>query len=255
MESVKTLADIITVIPAPAEVPTPAAMGLPEVSAVGLLEHLIAYDVNGADAPESISLTGGTPYSNGYYGSDTPGNAVDADTGTYWRPTNSSTPPFWWGFDFGEGQTRTIRQLKIYVGSYSIRNFIFQGSNNDSDWDDLYVGLTVNSAGWMTFGFINSTAYRYYRIYCTTTGWSSSVCCLHEVEMAESLASYSTGLWYKDGSLVTVLGNDSFGLVKAGYTFEGWNTQADGGGTDYAPEGTFNISENLTLYAKWVVEA
>ena len=42
-------------------------------------------------------------------------------------------------------------------------------------------------------------------------------------------------------------------LVKAGYTFAGWNTAADGSGTTYtAPQtGAFSNTGNITLYAKW----
>lgn len=49
---------------------------------------------------------------------------------------------------------------------------------------------------------------------------------------------------------VTVLGNTG-NLIKAGYTFAGWNTAVDGSGTLYAPETTLQIQEYLTLYAKW----
>jgi len=42
-------------------------------------------------------------------------------------------------------------------------------------------------------------------------------------------------------------------LVKAGYTFAGWNTASDGSGTTYtAPQtGAFSNTGNITLYAKW----
>ena len=49
---------------------------------------------------------------------------------------------------------------------------------------------------------------------------------------------------------VTVLGNTG-DLAKTGCAFDGWNTQADGQGTNYTAGGTFNISANTTLYAKW----
>lgn len=55
---------------------------------------------------------------------------------------------------------------------------------------------------------------------------------------------------YASGSTVTVLGNTG-SLVKTGYTFDGWNTAADGSGADYAAGGTFSISADATLYAKW----
>lgn len=55
---------------------------------------------------------------------------------------------------------------------------------------------------------------------------------------------------YAAGSTVTVLGNTG-SLAKTSKTFSGWNTAADGNGTDYAVAATLTISEDITLYAKW----
>ena len=55
---------------------------------------------------------------------------------------------------------------------------------------------------------------------------------------------------YSSGASVTVLGNTG-NLARTGCTFAGWNTKADGTGTDYAADASFNISGNTTLYAKW----
>jgi uncharacterized repeat protein (TIGR02543 family) len=40
-------------------------------------------------------------------------------------------------------------------------------------------------------------------------------------------------------------------LTRVGYTFDGWNTAANGTGTSYAPSSTFSISSNTVLYAQW----
>jgi uncharacterized repeat protein (TIGR02543 family) len=57
---------------------------------------------------------------------------------------------------------------------------------------------------------------------------------------------------YSSGATVTVKGNTG-SLAKTNYAFGGWNTQADGNGTNYtAGSGTFTISANTTLYAKWI---
>ena len=40
-------------------------------------------------------------------------------------------------------------------------------------------------------------------------------------------------------------------LERIGYTFNGWNTNADGSGTDYSAGANHTISGNLVLYAKW----
>ena len=57
---------------------------------------------------------------------------------------------------------------------------------------------------------------------------------------------------YSSGSLVSLLGNSGT-LAKTGYQFAGWNTSADGTGTNYVGGDTFNITQNTTLYAQWII--
>lgn len=56
---------------------------------------------------------------------------------------------------------------------------------------------------------------------------------------------------HTDGTTVTVLGNTG-SLVRAGYTFNHWNTAANGSGTSYATDATFTITGHTTLYAQWI---
>ncbi len=56
---------------------------------------------------------------------------------------------------------------------------------------------------------------------------------------------------YNSGASVTVLGNTG-SLAKTGYVWAGWNTAANGSGTSYAAGNSFSISENKTLYARWI---
>ncbi|MFZ9392784.1 MAG: InlB B-repeat-containing protein, partial [Ilumatobacteraceae bacterium] len=51
------------------------------------------------------------------------------------------------------------------------------------------------------------------------------------------------------GTTVTVAGAGS--MTRAGYTFAGWNTMADGSGTPRSAGSTFVLSSNVTLYAQW----
>lgn len=56
---------------------------------------------------------------------------------------------------------------------------------------------------------------------------------------------------YFEGATVTVLGNTG-NLIKAGFTFAGWNTAANGSGTTYAPGVTFTMpGADVTLHAVW----
>lgn len=57
--------------------------------------------------------------------------------------------------------------------------------------------------------------------------------------------------YYTSGSTVTVKSN-SGSLVRTNYSFGGWNTNASGTGTNYtAGSGTFSITADTELFAKW----
>ena len=56
-----------------------------------------------------------------------------------------------------------------------------------------------------------------------------------------------TKIYGTDLTLATNTGS----LVKTGSNFAGWNTQADGSGTNYTVGATYTGNAALTLYAKW----
>jgi uncharacterized repeat protein (TIGR02543 family) len=57
---------------------------------------------------------------------------------------------------------------------------------------------------------------------------------------------------YVQGATVTVANAGT--LVKSGYSFAGWNTEANGSGTAHAAGSTFEMgSTNVTLYAQWQI--
>ena len=55
-----------------------------------------------------------------------------------------------------------------------ISGFTIQGSNDDSTWTDLYFGTTVGITTGVTFTFVNSVAYQYYRLRITSLTASSN---------------------------------------------------------------------------------
>ena len=57
---------------------------------------------------------------------------------------------------------------------------------------------------------------------------------------------------YLQGVTVSVLGSGT--LTKGSHAFAGWNTQANGGGTNYSPGQTFTMGgADVTLYAVWAL--
>ena len=61
---------------------------------------------------------------------------------------------------------------------------------------------------------------------------------------------------YSDNATATIKANTG-SLAKTGYTFSGWNTAANGSGTDVSASGsaTKKITAGLRLYAKWTASA
>ena len=57
---------------------------------------------------------------------------------------------------------------------------------------------------------------------------------------------------YSGGTIVSILGNSGT-FTKTGYQFAGWNTAADGTGTNYVGGDAFTINANTTLYANWII--
>ncbi|HEX2956360.1 MAG TPA: InlB B-repeat-containing protein [Chitinispirillaceae bacterium] len=49
-----------------------------------------------------------------------------------------------------------------------------------------------------------------------------------------------------------ILASNTGNLIKARYSFKGWNTQADGNGKDYDPGAKYTSDIDIILYAKWI---
>lgn len=101
--------------------------------------------------------------------------------------------------------------------------------------------MTVDT---LTMGAANVTLYAQWTIDSYSVTFNGNGATSGSVP-ADSSHVYNTG--------VTVQGNPG-GLVKTGHTFAGWNTAADGSGTDYTTGETFTIgAANVTLYAQWTI--
>ena len=62
----------------------------------------------------------------------------------------------------------------------------------------------------------------------------------------------AAGSPYVPGSTATIVGNAGNLTRGANYNFLGWNTAANGTGTNYAAGASFAIAQATTLYAKWI---
>jgi hypothetical protein len=137
-------------------------------------------------------FTGGKTYTDsahdeGYEAAKAFDNNETGDN--YWWKSGSTTNQ-WIKVDLGAGVTKTARKLRIkavYVsGAASIKDFVFAGSNNDSDWTTIHSATQSNNGDWQEYTFDNSTAYRYYRIWATNVWAGSTGTGIFECEMMEA---------------------------------------------------------------------
>lgn len=110
--------------------------------------------------------TGGTASATRYYGAYTPAKAFDGLTNTYWDgyPWQSGD---YLQYDLGEGVSKIAAQYTIRSGSINYPTaWTFAGSNDGENWTtiDTQSGQTLSVDTTHAYnGFVNETAYRYYR--------------------------------------------------------------------------------------------
>ena len=96
---------------------------------------------------------GGTASADSVNGSEVAANAFDNNTSTFWTCNVSAAMPHWLKYDLGSGVTKTARQFTLMArtadGNGRPKDFKLQGSNDDSNWDDLHsvTGETWSSDG------------------------------------------------------------------------------------------------------------
>ncbi|MEL3960187.1 InlB B-repeat-containing protein [Lysinibacillus endophyticus] len=171
--------------------------------------------------PTTIKLGPNPKYKITYDGNGNIGGAVPIDNDSY-----------------ESGTTVSVRENS---GGLSKTGFVFEGWNTQADGSGTDYAPNAN----LTMASSNITLYaKWVAIPTYTVTYSGNE------STGGDVPSDSTS--YEQGTIVTI--KDKGNLVKAGYKFVGWNTQADGSGTDYAPNANLTMeSSNITLYAKWVV--
>ena len=106
-------------------------------------------------------------------------------------------------------------------------------------------GTTYTQGQYMTMGSVDVTLYARWTAASTYT-------VTYDANNADTGSVPVDSTNYESGKPVTVMGNTG-NLKRAGYSFAGWNTKADGSGVSCTQGQTFSMgSENVILYAKWI---
>jgi uncharacterized repeat protein (TIGR02543 family) len=119
-----------------------------------------------------------------------------------------------------------------------------------------YSGKTFG--GWNTMqngGGTNYTAGTIYPVTGDTTlyaKWQSEVQYTVTYNANGANGAVPTAQTVDPGTVITLPGVES--LTYSERVFDGWNTQSNGGGTNYAAGASYTVNGNVTLYAKWNIE-
>lgn len=91
----------------------------------------------------------------------------DGKDTTRWHSTKAANA--WIGYQFTVATKINKVMIQTFTDSKGakLKNFIVQGSNNNSAYDDLYTGIMENSGEAQYFEFENEKYYSYYRVWGT----------------------------------------------------------------------------------------
>ena len=141
----------------------------------------------------------------------------------------SGAPSAQTGTDSGSGAAITITSTKPTRTGYSFSKWNTNSSGTGTDYDP---SGSITLTGDVTLYAVWSVSASYTITYDGNGSTSGSV-------------TATTG----SGS-VTVASNTG-GFARTNCNFAGWNTKADGTGTNYAAGDSYNLSADVTFYAKW----
>jgi len=204
------------------------------------------------------------------------GATVSSITYSSFSPTNSNSMPTYsistkTSFSTGNGglSTNFLNQSFIMNFSdstntqiYNSPNYTFYTANSGTTWTNAprtiypYALIVPNSDNALiTITIVPSTGPQYvypplpnYTIEYDGNGNTSAGGSLPAPQYMDPYVSGTMSISLRTGAGGGVNG----ALLKTGSTFSGWNTAANGSGTNYAAGAIYNGGASLKLYAKWV---
>ncbi|NBQ35777.1 MAG: hypothetical protein EBU16_04625, partial [Actinobacteria bacterium] len=154
-----------------------------------------------------------------------------------------------------------------YTITYNTNGATGSQANSSDSWTYNGSAVTLSAVGTMvktgyTFAGWNTSSSATTAISNTYAATNSSNVTLYAVWTANTYAVTFNGNSSTSGTMsnMSIVAGTAKALTtnafsRTGYTFAGWNTVADGSGTNYANLASVTVYGNLTVYAKWTVLA
>ncbi|MGR7908040.1 S-layer homology domain-containing protein [Lysinibacillus capsici] len=143
-------------------------------------------------------------------------------------------------------ETIAVTQANVSITNETVTiNPTLDLAHNTTYSIQIDAGAFTDVAGNAYKGIANNTSWNF------TTSALQTYTVMYDSNGADGGIVPTDSKQYKNQDTITVLGNTG-NLMKAGYTFVGWNTKADGKGVTYKIGQTIQMGKgNLILYALW----
>lgn len=143
-------------------------------------------------------------------------------------------------------ETIAVTQANVSITNETVTiNPTLDLAHNTTYSIQIDAGAFTDVAGNAYKGIANNTSWNF------TTSALQTYTVMYDSNGADGGKVPTDSKQYKNQDTITVLGNTG-NLMKAGYTFVGWNTKADGKGVTYKIGQTIQMGKgNLILYALW----
>lgn len=135
-------------------------------------------------------------------------------------------------------QERGVNVILDNRTGFSRSGFTFAGWNTNAN------GTGTNYAGGSNYTLRNDVT-----LYANWTEVTTSQYTLTYNTNGATSGTAPTAVTQNGGTGITLNSGSEFS--RSGHTFAGWNTSADGKGTDYAGGSNYMLNGNVTLYAEW----
>ena len=235
-----------------------------------LCDVWVDWNQNGsfADAGEVTTLGGGPDVFTGTI--TAPANALPGETIMRIRMRQGGSVDPCGNFANGEVEDYTVTVVAVYTVTYDANGADSGTAPADqTKIHDVDLTLATNTgslaqtgytfSGWNTAANGSGTHYDEGATYTANAAlalyaqWTTNTYTVtYDANGADSGTAPADQI--KTHGIDLTLAANSGGLARTAYIFDGWNTAADGLGTDYAEGATYTANAAVTLYAKWTHE-
>ena len=252
---------------------SPATAKTPNTQPVAPVTYIVTYHANSGNgttpspqtvnAGSSITLNSGSGLTRSNYtfggwntnisgtGTNYPGSSSFTPTGniTLYAKWNASNAIYTITYDINNGSGSTPVAQTVNAGSSITLNSgsgLTRSNHTFGGWNTNASGTGTNypaSSSFTPTGTI--TLYAKWNASGTTSITAYTI----TYHINSGTGSTPAAQTVNAGSSITL--NSGSGLSRSGYTFDGWNTNASGTGTNYSAGSSFTPTSNITLYARW----